>query len=117
MAMLAEDLLGGLPEFEARRMFGAYGLYTDGTMFGILDRGVFYFKVDPITRPSYEALGSSAFRPSPTQTLHSYYRVPGEWLDDDRELLARARQAAAIGQAAPEPRQRARRRRSKPGQH
>jgi DNA transformation protein and related proteins len=98
MVALAEELLGALPDLEVRPMFGGYGLYSRGVMFGILDDGVFYFKVDEVTRTEYETAGMGCFQASPTQVLRRYYQVPPDLLDDDRELLAWARKAVAVSQ-------------------
>jgi TfoX/Sxy family transcriptional regulator of competence genes len=67
-------------------------------MFGILDDGVFYFKVDDVTRVEYEAAGMGCFHASATQVLRRYYQVPPDLLDDDRQLLVWARKAIAVSQ-------------------
>jgi TfoX/Sxy family transcriptional regulator of competence genes len=41
------DQLGALPELRARAMFGAHGLWS-AKIFGILDEGRLFFKIDGI---------------------------------------------------------------------
>ena len=67
---------------EARPMFGGHGLYHDDAFFGILDKGRFYLRTMPKTRPEFESRGMKPFRPSARQTLKSYYEVPAEVLED-----------------------------------
>jgi DNA transformation protein len=45
-----ETCLAALPNLEVRRMFGGAGIYADGTMFGILNKGRVYLKTDDRTR-------------------------------------------------------------------
>ena len=99
MHELLLDHLGGVPELEIRRLFGGAGLYSDGTMFGILYDGRVYLKTDEATRADYAARGSSAFVPRSGRTLTSYYEVPAELLDDAAALLVWARRAVAVAQA------------------
>ena len=58
------EKLEALGDLELRRMFGGAGLYHRGVFFAILGRTRFYFKVDDVTRPEYEAHGMGPFRPS-----------------------------------------------------
>lgn len=89
------DQLADLGGVEARAMFGGHGLYRDGLFFGIVYKGRLYFKTNEKTRSAYAKHGMKPFRPKPGMTLKTYYEVPGEVLDDRRELEAWA--AKAVG--------------------
>jgi DNA transformation protein len=102
-----EDGLQALPELELRAMFGGFGIYAEGTMFGILHTGRVYLKTDDATRPAFAALGSEPFRPKRGSALTTYLEVPAEVLDKEDELLAWSRRALATARATP-PKSRAR---------
>jgi DNA transformation protein len=80
------DQLRGLERVEARRMFGAHGLYQAGTFFAIVADGRLYFKTDEESRAEYERRGMGPFRPTEKQTLKTYYEVPVDVLEDDEAL-------------------------------
>jgi DNA transformation protein len=91
----------------ARAMFGGYGIYLDGVMFGIAAGERFYFKIDDTTRGRYVEAGMAAFRPYGNHVvLRSYYEVPpaalaqGEALRDLAAKAHRVAARAALGRAA-----------------
>ena len=88
------DQLSGLPGLTCRAMLGGYGLYQQGTLFGIIHKGRLYFKTDRVTAPRYRERGMKPFNPSPAQTLKNYYEVPVEILEACGNLTAWASQAA-----------------------
>jgi len=69
-----------------RSMFGAYGLYCEGTFFGIIANSRLYFKTDEKTRVPYIKYGMKPFRPTPKQTLKNYYEVPADIIEDVTSL-------------------------------
>jgi len=73
----------------ARRMFGGYGLFLDGLMFGLVAAEELYLKVDEVNRPAYEARGLEPFSYTAKNrpVSLSYYRAPEEALEDS-ELLS-----------------------------
>ncbi len=73
------QLAGGL---ECRSMFGGYGLYSNGKIFGIVFKGRLYFKTNAATRSTYELRGMKPFRPNVRQRLKSYYEVPADVIED-----------------------------------
>lgn len=95
----------------ARAMFGGYGLYLDGVMFGLIAYDTLYFKVDNGNRDDYVEAGAGPFtyegRHRPVEM--SYYRIP-EPVADDPAVLAewakRAHQAAKRSRAKNPPRRR-----------
>jgi DNA transformation protein and related proteins len=86
------DLLAGVDGVFARAMFGGVGLYVDDTMFGLItstDR--FYFRVDEINQPDFEAADSEQFipfedDPKKNQMRMPYFEVPVDILEDEEEL-------------------------------
>ena len=87
------DQLRDLPALQCRPMFGAHGLYSHDTFFAIICKGQLYFKTTPATVGNYTSRNSHPFRPTPKQTLKTYYEVPAEILDDRERLTAWAHDA------------------------
>jgi DNA transformation protein len=87
------DQLADLHGVTCRAMFGGYGLYHQGTFFGIIHKGRLYFKTDRITVSRYRDRGMKPFKPSAAQTLKNYYEVPIEVLEDSDDLTTWASQA------------------------
>jgi DNA transformation protein len=75
-------------------MFGGYGLSCRGTFFGVVHQGRLYFKVNPATVSRYKEQGMMPFRPSPKQTLKSFYEVPVDIVEDAEQLTSWAKQSA-----------------------
>ena len=95
------DVLGHIEGITSRAMFGGYGLYLDGAIFGIItDDGELRFKVADSNRAQYEAAGSSPFvytgHKDRKPTVMQYWLVPEE-VQEDRELVKEwVRQSAAL---------------------
>ncbi len=98
-----EEALSPLGCVVTKRMFGAAGLYCDGTFFAILDDGVLYLKVDEAERGQFEREGSKPFTyqaKGRTIAIASYYRAPERLLDDEQELVAWARRSVEAARRA-----------------
>ena len=93
------DQLHGMGRVACRPMFGGHGLYRDGAFFGIVFEGRLYFRTTVQSIAQYQERGMQPFRPNATMTLHSYYEVPVEIIEDLEQLTAWAEQAAAEGGA------------------
>jgi DNA transformation protein and related proteins len=93
-------------------MFGGFGLYRDGMIFGILrSDGDIYLKCDEKSVEEFRAAGSHAFAYSKDgrRFTMSYWSLPSEALDDSDALTlwaGRAFEAALRGAKAKKPRQR-----------
>lgn len=83
-------------EVEARRMFGGFGLYSNGKFFGLIHTGCLYLKTNQKTRAKYRAEGMGPFSPNPRQTLKSYFQVPVDPLEDAELLQQWAQEALAL---------------------
>ena len=82
----------------ARKMFGGYGLYHDGVMFGLVADDTLYLKADASTREHFLSRGLGAFeyeKNGKTVTM-SYYLAPEEILEDTDMAREWAQQSFAI---------------------
>jgi DNA transformation protein len=81
-----------------RRMFSGFGIFSDGTMFALVVRGVLYLKADAQTVPAFEAEGQGPFSymaKGRKRASMSYWRAPDRIYDDPDELAVWARDAFA----------------------
>ena len=83
----------------ARAMFGGYGLYLDGLMFGLIANDTLYFKVDDGNLDEYIKAGTGPFtyegKRRPVEM--SYYQIPEALMNNPTTLAKwaeRAHQAA-----------------------
>ena len=78
------DLLGAFGPCEARRMFGGFGIFHQGLMFGLIADGSLFLKADEESRALFEAEDSEAFtyykKGKPYQM--SYYLAPEAFFED-----------------------------------
>ena len=91
------ELLEPLGPVRARAMFGGWGLYQGGRMFGLIAEDRLYLKTDDTTRPTFEAAGGEPFiydsgKGGKPVTM-SYWTPPPDAADDARALLPWARRA------------------------
>jgi DNA transformation protein len=84
----------------SRRMFGGYGLYSDGAFFGLIDDDTLFFKTGESNREEYESRGMKRFMPYPDQNPSGggmgYHEVPADVLEDAEQLSAWARKSVEI---------------------
>jgi DNA transformation protein len=97
------DQLSALPDVRAKAMFGAHGIYSGETFFGILDAGRLFFKTDAASQADYTARGMEPFTyESRGKVLTmSYHEVPPDILEQPTELVAWARRATRVAAAKP----------------
>lgn len=84
-----EELFEGLEGVTVRGMFGGWGVYRRGLMFGLMSGGVLYLKTDGENLSDFTDKGLGPFqysRSGKTVSL-SFHRAPEEMLDDP-ELAA-----------------------------
>lgn len=105
------ELFAPRAQFEARRMFGGWGIYLDGLMCGLVADGQLYLKTSADSRAAFEAAGSAPFvytgqaRP----ITMSYWSAPEDALESPEAMAPwaeRAQQASRAAAAArvPKPR-------------
>ena len=96
---VVEDLFAYVSDVSARAMFGGYGIYRAGVMFGLVEDGELYFKVGDEQKEKYLSFGSRPFtymKEGKPQEL-SYYFVPEEVQENNqffRELAEDAYELA-----------------------
>lgn len=91
------DQLQWLGPVTGRRMFGGYGVFLEGLMFGVVFGNTLYLKVDKDSQADFEALGLPPFTyPRGNKEIAlSYYQTPDEAMDDSEMLLTWANRAYA----------------------
>ena len=82
----------------ARKMFGGYGIYHDGVMFGLVEKNTLYLKADETTQKFFESKGLSQFQydRAGKAVKMSYYRAPEEVFDDRGKAVVWARRAYKV---------------------
>lgn len=98
------ELLEPFGPVQARAMFGGWGLYYGGIMFGLIAEGRLYLKTDDLNRPAFEAAGGEPFiydrGPGKPPIAMSYWTPPTDASDDAHALLPWARRAVEAAQRA-----------------
>jgi DNA transformation protein len=101
---------------EIRRMFGGYGIFRDGSMFGLIHDETLYLRSDEASQPLFAAAGMGPFRYRRNGRIVAlgYHEAPPEALEDPALLAEWAghayatalRRAAAARPSARKPRRR-----------
>jgi DNA transformation protein len=82
------DLLQGMGPVYSKAMFGGFGVFLDGLMFGLIANNELYLKVDVVNIDEFESLGLQPFtyeaKGKPMNL--SYYQVPEECIEDAQML-------------------------------
>ena len=108
-----QERLAPIGEITTRAMFGGHCLYCDGVVFAIVASQELFLKVDSVTRPAYEAIGSQPFKPFPDKPeVMQYYPPPPEFFDNADVMLEWGRPAVEAGRRAKAKRPSARRKRA-----
>lgn len=103
--MLISESIQSLGPVKTKRMFGGYGLFLDGLMFGLMADDVLYFKVDDGNRGDFEAAGLPPFvyqRQGKSIAL-SYCQAPAEVFEDSELAIAWASGAVAAAMRSRKP--------------
>jgi len=95
------DQLAGFGPVSTARFFGGRSFKRDGLQFAMVIGDTFYFCVDDLTRPDYEARDMPHFsyqKGGRTVAVRKYHEVPAEVVDDADDLCewAEAAYAAAL---------------------
>jgi DNA transformation protein len=104
------DVFERFGRVSARRMFGGWGIYHEGRMFGLVIGDRLYLKADAPTIPAFEArkLGPFEYTRQGKVARLSYYEAPPEVFDDRDEAAAWARRAWEAVLRAPPPQRKSR---------
>ncbi len=95
------EQLAPLRGVSAKSMFGGYGIYQDGLMFGLVANDVLYLKTDEGNRAAFAARGLPPFtyeRTGKPAIVMSYHRAPEDALEESEELCRWAHEACAAAQ-------------------
>jgi DNA transformation protein len=91
------ELLEALGPVQARAMFGGWGLYQGGRMFGLIIEDRLHLKTDDTTRAAFEAAGGEPFvydaGNGRKPVTMSYWTPPPDASDDAHLLLPWAQRA------------------------
>ena len=87
------EKLASVDSLSCRSMFGGYGVFAQGNMFGLISGSALFFKVDESNLEAFEKAGSKRYGSMP------YYRVPDAILEDNAGLLDWARSSVRIAMA------------------
>ena len=79
----------------ARKMFGGYGIYRDGLMFGLVQDDTLYLKADAENAPHFEKLGLGKFEYLKAGKVMNiaYYQAPAEVMEDREQAAVWARRS------------------------
>ena len=79
----------------ARKMFGGYGIYNGGLMFGLVADDTLYLKADAENSGYFEKRGLGRFEYDKNGTIvkMSYYLAPEEVLEDRKQAAVWARRS------------------------
>lgn len=93
-----QDLFANDPAITAKPMFGGYGLYFEGRIFGIIAGDELYFKADNTTVRRYVTHGSIQFSYEKNGRTYfmSYWKVPPEIQENIHLLMKWAKEASLI---------------------
>lgn len=78
------DLFPKIPHLTSKAMFGGYGLYSKGQIFGIIVKETLFLKVGELNQTDYQNGESKPFqytRPDGTVGGMSYWTLPTEVLE------------------------------------
>ena len=96
---IMDDVFSNIEGVTSRAMFGGYGLYKNGHIFGLIAANEIYFKVDDTNKEDYEKRGSSHFvysRGKHKKTKMPYMKVPEEILEDSKQIESWINKSADI---------------------
>ena len=99
---VVKDLLAEVRGVTSRAMFGGFGLYKDGVIFGIIVDDEVYFKVGDPNRKKYEKAGSRPFTYQNARgkdIAMSYWAVPADVLEDREAIALWAEESCRISRA------------------
>lgn len=89
---VVHDLLAEISGISTKKMFGGFGLYKNGAIFGIIADNEFYFKTDEAIQGEFEKYGSRPFtyeRRGKIIALKSYWLVTEEMMSDGKINFSR----------------------------
>lgn len=90
-----KEVFESLGPIQARKMFGGFGLFFDGVMFGLIADDTLYLKSDPTIEPYFTERDLEQFtynkRGKPIKM--SYFMAPEELFEDPEQAAIWARRS------------------------
>lgn len=95
---ILEDLLGNNPAITAKAMFGGYGLYLEGRIFGIIAGEQLFLKADHTNLARFLTRDSQQFTYIKQNKEFNlpYWSAPASALEDPHLLMDFIRESASI---------------------
>ncbi|MTI30643.1 TfoX/Sxy family protein [Xanthovirga aplysinae] len=88
--LLVEKLIS-IAKISHKKMFGGYGIFCEGKMFGMVDsKGQAYLKVNESNKQQFENNGAHQHSKMP------YYSIPKEIMNNQDDLIEWAKTSIAI---------------------
>lgn len=83
------DVFEGIDGITSKSMFGGFGFYRNGKIFGIIADGKLYFKVGSNNKKDYEERGSKPFvyQARGRDMTISYWELPADIMEDREQLV------------------------------
>lgn len=99
-----EDIFSALGNVSSRKMFGGYGIFHEGVMFGLVADDVLYLKADEQSAHLFEQKGLIQFgyTKGAKEVKMSYFQAPEEVFEDADVAGIWARRAYDCGVRAKE---------------
>jgi len=96
------DLMQSIGPVSAKYMFGGYGIFLEGLMFGLIADNVLYLKVDKETENEFKAKGLEKFtyNKKGKEFKMSYYQAPEVALENVEEMSSWAAKAYGAARRA-----------------
>jgi DNA transformation protein len=90
-ATLLVEKIQSIGGISSKKMFGGYGIFHDGRMFGMVDsKGQYFLKSDDTTKALFEEAGATRHGKMP------YYSIPAVVFDATTQLLIWVQKAIHI---------------------
>lgn len=96
---IVEEVMQGVSGITVKGMFGGYGIYKEGIIFGLIVQNMLYFKVDESNRSDYEEHESVPFSydtKKGKKVLTSYWEVPQTILEEFSSLETWIEKSVAV---------------------
>lgn len=89
------ELIQSIGPVRSKGMFGGYGIFIEGLMFGLVSDSILYLKADKETENEFKTRGLEAFtyNKKGKEFKMSYYQAPEEALEDSEEMNSWATKA------------------------
>ncbi len=92
-----EDQLGVIGGVNFKKMFGGFGIFKDGMMFGMISPGdIFRMRVDEQNQSNYEKAGMKQFPSHHGKKGMPYWDVPSQVLETTDELKSWAQKSIDV---------------------